>query len=45
MASRKIWSDNGPPFDSGKYAQFANEWGFAITTSSPKVPRSNGEAE
>ena len=41
----RIRSDNGPPFDSGEYAKFANEWGFAITTSSPKFPRSNGEAE
>ena len=41
----KIRSDNGPPFDSGEYARFANDWGFKITTSSPKFPRSNGEAE
>ena len=41
----KVRSDNGPPFDSGEYARFANDWGFKITTSSPKFPRSNGEAE
>ena len=41
----RIRSDNGPPFDSGEYAKFANGCGFAITTSSPKFPRSNGEAE
>ena len=35
----------GPPFDSGEYAKFANDWGFSISTSSPKFPRSNGEAE
>ena len=39
----KIRSDNGPPFDSGEYARFANDWGFKITTSSPKFPRSNGD--
>ena len=41
----KIRSDNGPPFDSGEHARFANDCGFKITTSSPKFPRSNGEAE
>ena len=41
----RIWSDNGPPFDSSEYAKFTNEYGFTITTSSPKFPRSNGEAE
>ena len=24
----KVKSDNGPPFNSGEYLQFANEWGF-----------------
>ena len=38
-------SDNGPPFDSGEYAKFANDWAFSISTSSPKFPRSNGEVE
>ena len=41
----RVPSDNGPPFDSGEYAKFANDWGFSISTSSPKFPRSNGEVE
>ena len=41
----RVRSDNGPPFDSGEYAKFANDWGFSISTSSPKFPRSNGEVE
>ena len=41
----KVHSDNSPPFDSGEYATFANDWGFKITTSSPKFRRSNEEAE
>ena len=38
-------SDNGPPFDSGEFAKFANDWGFSISTSSLKFPRSNREVE
>ena len=34
----KVRSDNGPPFDSAEYAKFANDWGFMISTSSPKFP-------
>ena len=41
----RVRSDTGPPFDSGEYAKFANDWGFSILTNSPKFPRSNGEAE
>ena len=41
----RVQSDNGPPFDSGKYAKFANDWRFSISTRSPKFPRSNGEVE
>ena len=41
----RVRSDNGPPFDSGKYAKFANDRGFSISTSSPKFLRSNGEVE
>ena len=40
-----VRSDIGPPFDSGEYAKFANDWGFSILTSSPKFPRSNEEVE
>ena len=41
----KIKSDNGPPFNSGEYLQFANEWGFQVAHSSPKYPQANGEVE
>jgi len=37
--------DNGPPFDSREFAEFAKTWGFKITTSSPVYPQSNGLAE
>ena len=37
-----IRSDNGPQFASH---QFAKEWNFDHTTSSPRNPRSNGQAE
>jgi hypothetical protein len=41
----RVKSDNGPPFDSGEYLHFANEWGFEVRHSSPKYPQSNGEVE
>ena len=41
----KVKSDNGPPFNSGEYLQFANEWGFEVSHSSPRYPQSNGEVE
>ena len=40
-----VVSDNGPQFSSEAYAQFALEYGFKHTTSSPKHPQGNGEAE
>ena len=33
------------PFASRKIANFAQEWGFTITTTSPTYPQSNGLAE
>lgn len=39
-----IISDN-MPFNSYLYKQFAKEWDFEIVTSSPRYPRSNGQAE
>lgn len=33
------------PYSSYKLQQFANDWGFKITTSSPYYPKSNGLAE
>ncbi|CAB4027952.1 Transposon Ty3-G Gag-Pol poly [Paramuricea clavata] len=41
----RVRSDNGPPFDSGEYLHFANEWGFKVRHSSPKYPQSNGEVQ
>ena len=41
----KIISDNGPHFSSSCYTQFASEWKFYHTTSSPNYPRSNGFVE
>ena len=38
----KVQSDNGPPFDSADYTDFAREWGFEISPSSPRYPQSNG---
>ena len=40
-----IQSDNGPQFASHQFAQFAKEWNFDHTTSSPRNPRSNGQAK
>lgn len=38
-------SDNGPQFSSSTFSDFATSYGFKHVTSSPKHPRSNGEAE
>ena len=40
-----IRSDNGPQFASHQFTEFAKEWNFDHTTSSPRNPRSNGQAE
>ena len=40
-----VISDNGPQFSSDAYAQFAREYGFKHSTSSPNHPQGNGEAE
>ena len=42
---QEVRSDNGPQFSSLEYSQFAAEYGFIHTTSSPQYPQSNGEAE
>lgn len=41
----EVRSDNGPQFSSERFQKFASEWGFVHTTSSPRFPQSNGEAE
>ena len=38
-------SDNGPQYSSFKFSKFAKAYQFVHTTSSPKFPQSNGEAE
>ena len=40
-----VRSDNGPQFASHLFTEFAKEWNFDHTTSSPRNPRSNGQAE
>lgn len=41
----EVMSDNGPQFSTEYYKKFAKEWGFSHTTSSPRYPQANGEAE
>lgn len=40
-----VRSDNGPQYDSAKFAKFAKDWEFKHVTSSPLYAQSNGEAE
>ena len=42
---RKITSDNGPPFNSRDFSQFADEEGFEHCKVTPLHPRANGEVE
>ena len=41
----QVFSDNGPQYSSTEFSEFANSNKFVHTTSSPKFPQSNGEAE
>lgn len=41
----EIFSDNGPPFNSTAFADFASKYDIKLTTSSPHYPQSNGMVE
>ena len=38
-------ADNGTQFANALFTKFATDWKFDHNTSSPKNPRSNGQAE
>ena len=40
-----LCTDNDPQFDTALFAEFAIEWKFDHNTSTPRNPRSNGQAE
>ena len=41
----EIQSDNGPQFASHLFTEFTKDWNIKHSTSSPRNPRSNGQAE
>jgi len=41
---KQLVADN-MPFNSNEFQNFATDWEFVITTSSPRYPKSNGLAE
>ena len=41
---QEVMADN-MPFGSREFAQFAEQWGFKVTTSSPTYSQSNGKSE
>ena len=43
--AEKVMTDNGPPFNSSEFRQFAKTYEFRHQTSSPGYPQSNGKAE
>ena len=45
MFSRHQVVVDNMPFSSKSFRQFARDWGFAVRTSSPRYPQSNGMSE
>ena len=41
----ELITDNGPQFSAREFKEFADEYGFTHTTSSPYFAQANGEAE
>ena len=41
----QVFSDNGPPFSSKEFQEFASAYEFEHLTSSPRYPQSNGKVE
>ena len=41
----ELVSDNGPPYNSQEFVNFANEYEFELRKSSPTYPQSTGRAE
>ncbi|XP_028404073.1 uncharacterized protein K02A2.6-like [Dendronephthya gigantea] len=41
----QLITDNGPPYNSGVFCEFAREFEFEHITSSPGYPKSNGKSE
>lgn len=41
----EVRTDNGSQFSAAVFHQFASEWSFVHTTSSPRYPQSNGKVE
>ena len=41
----ELISDNGPQYSILAFKEFSNNYGFVHTSSSPKYPQANGEAE
>ena len=40
-----LLTDNGPQFANALFTEFATNWKFDHNTSSPRNPRTNGQAE
>ena len=40
-----LCTDNGPQFANALFTEFATDWRYDHNTSSPRNPRSNGQAE